>query len=53
MPNKLVLLEIAYQTYVIGFGPAMIKKKKKPWPKLQLQVGSYKIENMKQTKGET
>ena len=46
--DKLVIHKIAYHTYVGGFGEAMIRKRKMTWPKLSLQVGSYKIEHVKQ-----
>ena len=52
VPNKLVLLEIYYHTYVMSFGPTIIRNKKNPWPKLSLQVGSYRIKNTKQEEAE-
>ena len=48
VPHKLVFLKIVYQTYVVGFRATMMRKRKMDFPKLPLQVGSYKIENVKQ-----
>ena len=47
VPDKLVLLEISYQTCVTSFGVSMMRNIKIAWPKLSLQVGLYKIENVK------
>ena len=46
--DHIILLEVAYQTYVSGFTVAMIRKNKLTWLKLPLQVGAYKVENVKQ-----
>lgn len=47
-PNLLALRNVANQTYVGGFAITMIRKNKLAWPKLLLQVGEYKVENVKQ-----
>lgn len=53
MPDKLVLLEIYYQPYVVGLGVGMMRKRKFSCPKILLQVGSYMVENLKQAVVET
>ena len=41
--DKLVLLEIAYHTYVIGFEAEMVTKRKNSCCSFPLQVFSYNI----------
>ena len=45
--DKLVLMEVAYHTYVHGFVASMSNKKKETWPKLSICIGSQNIESVK------
>lgn len=53
VPNKLVMIHIAYHNYIIGFKATMVRKIKSSWPSSPLQVGSYEIERINQEKVET
>ena len=50
--NKLLLQEIAYQTYINGVSTSLLKENKGPWPPFLFSVGMCKIENVKQAKDE-
>lgn len=43
VPDKLVVVDIAHHTYVIGFVADMTIKKKIDWPNFPLHVGAYTI----------
>ena len=47
VPNTLLILEIAYQTYVHGVVASLHKAKKGLWPLFPLSTGVYNIENLK------
>ena len=48
-----MLLDISYQTYVNGFEATIKRKKRMACLKLPPQMGSYKIDSMKQAVMET
>ena len=50
--DKLVIQEIAYQTYVHGVVAVLMRKEKSHFPSYPIFVGPYQIENVNQAREE-